>query len=431
MTTDPTRGSLRDYIASPARTIEQRATPFETWRSAREAIGYWPYAKYLLEAPGPRMTLQHSDGERFTGVNFATQDYLSLSSHPAVRESAIEAIHRFGVHSAGSTALAGNVHVALALEAALADWLKTEHVLLFPTGWAAGYGVIKGLIRADDHVVLDELAHNCLQEGAMASTRKVQRIRHLDAENLREKLTAIRTADTQNAILVVTEGVFSMDADSPDLRHFQTLCHEHDATLVVDVAHDLGNCGPDGTGQIGIQGLIGKVDIVMGSFSKTFGSNGGFIATRSKAVKEYVRVYGSPNIFSNALSPAQIAAIHKSVSIIRSSDGENRRERLSLAIAALRDELHRASITLIGEPHAIVPMVAGTELIGRHASRDLASRGVLLNLVEFPAVALGRSRYRLQVMAAHEPDDCRAAARLIAASLKRAEAELLDSGVVA
>ena len=423
MNADPTRGSLRDYIATSAASIEQRAEPFEAWRTARETAGYWPYAKYLLDAPGPRMTLQHSDGERFTGLNFATQDYLSLSSHPAVREAAIEAIRRLGVHSAGSTALAGNVHEALALEAALADWLRTEHVLLFPTGWAAGYGVIKGLVRANDHVVLDELAHNCLQEGAMASTRNVRRHRHLDVEAVREVLAAIRATDSTNLILVVTEGTFSMNADSPDLRRYQAICHEFGATLVVDVAHDLGNCGPNGTGQIGLQGMLGEIDIVMGSFSKTFASNGGFIATRSKAVKEYLRAYGSPNIFSNALSPAQIAAVRASVSIILSDEGQTRRQQLSLAVAALREALTLESITVLGAPHAIVPIVAGQEVIGRRASGLAARSGVLLNLAEFPAVPLGLSRFRLQVMAAHAPEDCRDAAQRIAASIRQAERE--------
>lgn len=431
MTIDPTRGSLRDYIATPAASVEQRSEPFEAWRAAREAVGYWPYAKYLLEAPGPRMTLQHSDGARFTGINFATQDYLSLSSHEAVRDAAIEAIRQFGVHSAGSTALAGNVHSALALEAALADWLRTEHVLLFPTGWAAGYGVIKGLIRANDHVVLDELAHNCLQEGAMAATRNVHRLRHLDVEALKTILAKIRAADAANTVLVVTEGTFSMDADSPNLRRFQSLCHEYGATLVVDVAHDLGNCGPDGTGQIGLQGMLGEIDIVMGSFSKTFASNGGFIATRSKAVKEYVRYCGAPNIFSNALSPSQIAVVTRAVSIIRSSEGETLRERLALAVNALRAELTALSFSLIGEPHAIVPMVAGSEVVGRKASRDIAAHGVLVNLAEFPVVPVGRARFRLQVMAAHNPDECREAARLIAASIRRAEAELLSTEAAA
>jgi len=424
MNADPTRGSLRDYIATSAASIEQRAAPFEAWRTARETAGYWPYAKYLLDAPGPRMTLQHSDGERFTGFNFATQDYLSLSSHPAVREAAIEAIRRLGVHSAGSTALAGNVHEGLALEAALADWLRTEHVLLFPTGWAAGYGVIKGLVRANDHVVLDELAHNCLQEGAMASTRNVRRHRHLDVEAVREVLAAIRATDSTNLILVVTEGTFSMDADSPDLRRYQAVCHEFGATLVVDVAHDLGNCGPNGTGQIGLQGMLGEIDIVMGSFSKTFASNGGFIATRSKAVKEYVRYCGSPSIFSNALSPAQIAAVNTAVSIIRAPAGEALRDRLARAVGALREELEAQFLTLIGDPHAIVPVVVGAEVVGRRASRTVASEGVLVNLAEFPVVPIGRSRFRLQAMAAHDPADCRTAARLIAESIRRAEAEL-------
>src|SRR5207244_1734274 len=156
-----------------------------------------------------------------------------------------------------------------------------------------GYGVIRGLVRPEDHVVMDGLAHNCLQDGAIASTQNIHLHSHLNLDAVRRHLKRIRARDTHNSILVVTEGLFSMDSDTPDIEAIQALCREYEATLLVDVAHDLGNLGEDGTGHIGLQRMLGKVDLVIGAFSKTFASNGGFVACNSKAVREYLRYFGS------------------------------------------------------------------------------------------------------------------------------------------
>src|SRR6185437_3310123 len=218
-------------------------------------------------------------------------DYLSLSAHPDIMATAIETIERCGVHSAGSSALVGNTSHSVALERKISEFLNMDHVVLYPTGWAAGFGVVKGLVRSADHVVMDMLAHSCLQEGAHAATNNIHLFRHLDNEYCRNILTKIRAKDSDNGILVITEGLFSMDSDTPDLAALQALCDEFSATLVVDVAHDLGCLGKDGRGHIGMQNMLGKVDVVMGSFSKTFASNGGFVASKTRAVKEYLRFY--------------------------------------------------------------------------------------------------------------------------------------------
>src|SRR5262249_42832627 len=141
----------------------------------------------------------------------------------------IDAIKHYGPHIAGAPILQGNSTVSVRLQTALAELIGLPHVLLFPTGWAAGYGVITGLIRPKDHVVLDQYAHNCCVQGAMAATQNVHRVRHLSTDAFVRQLRRIRTTDTENAILVVTEGIFSMDGDSPDLVALQTACREYDA----------------------------------------------------------------------------------------------------------------------------------------------------------------------------------------------------------
>lgn len=394
-------GSLREYRDPRGVDLFARVHGFHRWQDLRRRHGLWPYSKSTDEAPKPTTSAKDDAGRAFRGVNFASQDYLSLASHPAIKDAAKTAIDEYGVHSAGSGAFLGNTRYSLALERTISAFLNYEHTLLYPTGWAAGYGVIRGLIRADDHVVIDGLAHNCLQDGAIAATRNIHLHGHLNLQSVRRHLNRIRARDKENGILVITEGLFSMDSDTPDIAAMQDLCREYRATLLVDVAHDLGNIGEDGTGHIGLQSMLGKVDIVMGSFSKTFASNGGFVACNSPEVKEYLRYFGSSGTFSNALSPVQAATVLKAFEIVKSDEGRNLRAALMKNVLYLRSELTRIGMEVIGNPSAIVSAKVGDEALARMVSQKLPALGVVANLVEFPAVAKGSARFRLQAMANH------------------------------
>lgn len=414
-------GSLRDYLKMSTQDLFERPRQFSAWRTAREKAGYWPYSKALESPPLPETTLRYLTGESYTGINFSSQDYLGLASHPDIKRAAVDAIERYGVHSAGSSALAGNIGFADKLEQELSELLHMEQVLLYPTGWSAGYGVIRGLVRENDYVLIDVLAHNCLHEGAKAATPKIELFRHLDVDHARKKLSAIRAKGASHAILVVIEGLFSMDSDVPDISAFQELCREYNAKLLVDVAHDLGCSGPNGTGQIGLHGMLGQVDLVMGSFSKSFASNGGFVAANSKSVTDYLRCYSPSNTFTNALSPTQIAVIGKSMEIVRSQEGDLLRGKLEVAIASLRKALSAHGLNAFGQPSPIVPVLLGREDVARHTSKLIAERGLLTNLVEFPAVSANSARLRMQVMANHTQNHCQKAAEIIAQAIKEAE----------
>jgi 7-keto-8-aminopelargonate synthetase-like enzyme len=290
----------------------------------------------------------------------------------------------------------------------------------------AGFGVIKGLVRSADHVVMDMLSHSCLQEGASAATTNVHLFRHLDNDYCRKILTKIRAKDKENGILVVTEGLFSMDSDAPDLAALQALCHEFRATLVVDVAHDLGCLGDDGRGHIGIQNMLGKIDVVMGSFSKTFGSNGGFVACNSRAVKEYLRYYSAPATFSNALSPVQAATVLKAFDIVESIEGRVQRLALMANVLSLRHELREAGLEYYGDPSAIVCVKMGTEGLARLVSKRLPEMGLIANLVEFPAVPKGAARIRMQVMANHSVQNIADAVEILKTARQQAELQVED-----
>ena len=417
-------GSMRDFRIPGGADLLRRTEGFFKWQDLRRKNSLWPFSRATEDGPGTVCQAQDDSGNRMRGVNFASQDYLSLSSHPAVKSAAKETIDRCGVHSAGSPALVGNTSHSVALERKIADFLKMEEAVLYPTGWAAGFGIIKGLVRSADHVVMDMLSHSCLQEGAHAATTNIHLFRHLDNEYCRNILTKIRSKDKENGILVVTESLFSMDSDTPDLAALQRLCHEFNATLVVDVAHDLGCLGEDGRGHIGMQNMLGKIDLVMGSFSKTFASNGGFVACKSRAVKEYLRFYSAPATFSNALSPAQAATVLKAFEIVDSAEGRTLRAALMANVLNLRQELNEADLDYYGDPSAIVCVKMGTEGLARLVSKQLVELGLIANLVEFPAVPKGAARIRMQVMANHSAQNIAQAVQVLKTARQQAELEL-------
>jgi glycine C-acetyltransferase len=349
-------GSMRDFRVPGGTDLLARTEGFFRWQNTRRQSGVWPFSRATQDGPRTICQAQDDRGIGMRGVNFASQDYLSMSSHPQIKATALEVIEQCGVHSAGSPALVGNTSYSVALERKIADFLKMEEVVLYPTGWAAGFGVIKGLVRSSDHIVMDMLSHACLQEGAHAATHNIYQFRHLDNDYCRRLLQKIRAKDTENGILVVTEGLFSMDSDTPNLVELQELCHEFNATLVVDVAHDLGSLGEDGRGHIGIQNMLGKIDIVMGSFSKTFASNGGFVACKNRAVKEYLRFFSSPATFSNAMSPMQAACVLKAFEIIDSA-ADAARGRFGLLRRSVGDRLRQDGHRRIGPSRQ--PSLAG------------------------------------------------------------------------
>jgi 7-keto-8-aminopelargonate synthetase-like enzyme len=425
---DALAGSLREYRDPQGADLLGRVEAFFEWQDLRRRHGLWPYSKSTQRAPLTVCEGKDDAGNALRGVNFASQDYLSLASHPAIKDTARLAIDEYGVHSAGSAAFLGNTKYSLKLQDAIAGMTGMEHVVLYPTGYAAGAGIIKGLIRPDDHIVIDGLAHACLHDGANAATRNIYLHGHLNIRSARRHLSRIRARDTKNAILVVTEGLFSMDSDTPDLAAMQQLCHEYNATLMVDVAHDFGCLGDHGRGQIGMQGRFGQIDIVMGSFSKTFASNGGFVATRSQAVKEYLRYFSTPGTFSNALSPIQSAIVLKACEIIGSGEGDRLRSAMMANVLQLRAALQNAGFEVYGDPSAIVSVKIGDEGLARLMSRRLPALGIIANLVEYPAVAKGNARFRLQVQAAHTADQVRAVVHGLGQAMEGASQDCRASG---
>ncbi len=416
-------GSLRDYREPGGRDLLGRADEFFKWQDLRRNFNMWPYSKSTDTAPKTTCIARDNLGVTVEGVNFASQDYLSLSSHPKVKNAAIEAIKEYGVHSAGSAALLGNTKNSLILENTISEFVGKREVVLYPTGWSAGFASVQGFVRPSDHVVLDVLAHSCLQEGARSATSNIHYHGHLNVKGLERRLQKIRQNDATNAILVVTESLFSMHSDTPDIHALKAACNEYGATLLVDCAHDFGAIGEDGLGHIGLQNALDCADIVIGSFSKTFASNGGFIAVRNRAQKEYLKYYSATQTFSNALSPVQAASVQAAFEIVASQEGRDRRRSLMDNILYMREEMKKAGLETLGDPSPIVPVRVGTEGQARIASYRLNQFGAIANLVEYPAVPQGGARFRVQVMANHRKEEIDLLIKAMVKAMQLAEAD--------
>ena len=419
------KGSLRDYRTVAGIDLIGRTNGFYDWQQVRRDSDLWPYAKSTETAPKTHCEARNDDGSKIKGVNFASQDYLSLASHPAIKAAAIEAIQEYGVHSAGSAALLGNTRHSLLLEKRISEFLYDRETVLYPTGWSAGYAAIQGFVRPDDHIILDVLAHSCLQEGARASTRNIYFHGHLNLRAMERRLQKIRAIDTVNGILLVTESLFSMHSDTPDIAAMRALCDEYNATLLVDCAHDFGSIGDDGRGHMSLQNVLQDVDVIIGSFSKTFASNGGFISVKDKATAEYLKYYSATQTFSNALSPVQAATILTALNIVDSDEGKTRRRKLMANILYMRSEMTKVGLETLGDPSAIVPVRVGAEGLARIASRDLSNLGAIANLVEYPAVPQGGARFRVQVMSDHSFADVDELVQLMLKAMRSGEKEFL------
>jgi 7-keto-8-aminopelargonate synthetase-like enzyme len=401
---------IPDQLRTSLPAVEKQTYPvnlLERW----EQPGIWwqervehkidPYQKYSTTRVSNFIEGAHRDGTPFSGHNFASQDYLSLASHPDLMKAAIKAIETYGLHSAGSAALMGNTALSVALEQRLSAFLGFDDVVVFPIGWAAGYGSVKTLVKPHDHVVIDILAHACLQEAARDATDNVHVHSHMNVKAVESRLARIRREDEACGILVVTETLFSMDSDFPDIAALQAVCHQYNATLLVDCAHDLGALGATGRGKLEDFDLVGKVDILVGAFSKSFASMGGFVATNNKGFRFGLRGQCGPSTFTNAMSPVQAASILAAIDVIDGEEGKIRRERLMHNSLRLRAGLEEAGFEVLGKPSAVVPMLIGDVLLARLMTRYAVEFGGIVNLVEHPAVARNACRWRLQVMADH------------------------------
>ena len=328
-------------------------------------------------------------------LNFSGNDYLGLATEPEVIQAYADGAKAYGAGSSGSPLVTGQHQVHQQLSDTLCDWLGFEQVLLFSSGFAANQTMLQTLAQKGDTLLLDKLSHASLIDGALHSDAQLKRFAH-------NSLPALQAAlNDASQPLVVTEGVFSMDGDSPDLTAVLSLCRQYQAPLLLDDAHGLGVYGPQGKGTAAAQGIVSSdLFCIMANFGKALGVGGAFIGG-SKTVIDYLTQFGRHYIYSTALSPALCAAVIKSIALCRSQSW--RRDKLQSNIARFR--ALAADLPLLASQSAIQGLVLGDSAQALNMSAQLKQAGIWLSAIRPPTVPKGSARLRITLSAQHTEQD--------------------------
>jgi 8-amino-7-oxononanoate synthase len=352
----------------------------------------------------PRMQVDGRDVLLFAGSN-----YLDLARHPEVIEAAERATRQWGCAAGGSRLITGNLSCHEALESELASFFETEAALAFNTGYMANVGVIPALVGPGDVLVSDELNHASIIDGAKLARTEVAVFRHGDVESFSETLERIRPKARR--VLVAIDGVYSMDGDVAPVAEIVQRAHEADAMVLLDDAHGTGCLGARGRGTAEAAGVLGEVDILMGTLGKSIGSFGAFVAGSAKMRDLFVNTARS-FIFSCALAPAQVEASRVSLRLIDQEPW--RRERLASNCDRLRLRLSEAGISTAPSTTHILPVVLGDNERTMAVCEALLERGYYAQGIRHPSVPRGQARLRITPMATHEETEIDGLAREIA-----------------
>lgn len=331
-------------------------------------------------------------------LNFSGNDYLGLSADPAVIAALQQGAADYGVGSTGSPLVSGQQAPHQALCDEICDWLNVEAVLLFSSGFAANQAMLLGLADTDETLLLDKLSHASMIDAALQHPGGYQRFLHNDLASLEKQLTC-----HSDKAVVATEGVFSMDGDSPDLLRLTGLCQQYQAPLLLDDAHGLGVLGNEGAGSLAAAGLASQTSqCLMANFGKALGGQGGFLAT-SKLVADYLTQKARHFIYSTALSPALAVAMRQSIQLCRSQSW--RREALQNNISVCRELAAHYELVLMPSQSAIQPLLIGDSHKAMLVSQQLAEQGIWLSAIRAPTVPLHQARLRITLSALHTQAD--------------------------
>jgi len=331
-------------------------------------------------------------------VMIGSNNYLGLTHDPRILEASKEAMDRYGSGNTGSRFLNGNLDLHDRLEEELADFVGKEAALVFSTGYQTNLGTLGALISRNDTVFVDKLDHACIQDGARLGFGDVQRFNHGDYDGLERLMASTRESRGK---LVAVDGVYSMEGDLADVPRLVELKEEFDAVLMVDDAHSLGVVGPNGDGTAAHFGLTDEVDLITGTFSKSFASIGGFVGGDAIVI-DYLRNHARALIFSASMPPAAVATVLKALEIIRSEP--ERRERLWENTRKMMRELQNLGFDIGPTETPIVPILVGPMDKTFLFWKTLFDEGVFTNPVVPPAVPEGSCRLRTSFMATHTDD---------------------------
>jgi 8-amino-7-oxononanoate synthase len=386
--------------SSSAVDIFQKVRSFVDHKAAKIAsIGFYPYYTAIQENLGSRVII---DGREL--IMIGSNNYLGLSWDPRVIEAAVEATRRYGTSCSGSRFLNGTLSLHEELETELADFVSKPAALGFTTGYQTNLGAIQALAGRHDHIFSDRLNHGSLVDGmrlAVGTTggTRVHRYQHNDLDEL-ERL--MRSVGDDAGKLIVTDGVFSMEGDIAPLPEIGALARRYGARLYVDEAHALGVIGATGRGSQEHFDCYDAADVLMCTFSKSFGSIGGFVAG-DREVVNYIKHEGRPLIFSASMPPANLAAAAAALQIMR--EEPEHAQRLQRISARMIREYKALGFDVDVAETAIVPLIIGDDHLTFRFWRELFEAGIYANPVVTPGVPPGRALIRTSYMAIHTDEE--------------------------
>jgi glycine C-acetyltransferase len=369
-----------DYLARELDSLKQQ--------------GLYRHLRILEDEQKPKTTFDHRKV-----VNLSSNNYLGLTTHPKLREAALEATRRFGVGSGSVRTIAGTMDIHMELERRLAAFKKTEAVVVFQSGFAANAGTVAAVLTKDDVVVSDELNHASIIDGSRLSKATIKVFPHKDAAAARKVLEGLPAAQRK---LLITDGVFSMDGDVGALPELCALAEEFGCIMMVDDAHASGVFGKNGRGTVDHFGVHGRVDIQVGTLSKAVGALGGYVAG-SRSLIEFLYHRARPFLFSTSHPPAVAAACIAAIDVLEQDPG---------IIDRLWDNTRffKAGLQALGfntglSESPITPVIVGEGALAMTLSDRLFEEGVFAQGIAYPTVARDRARVRTIVTATHTRDE--------------------------
>jgi 8-amino-7-oxononanoate synthase len=369
--------------------VFQKAYDFTMADEIKE-LGLYPYFKPLQATDGTTVNIEGRDV-----IMAGSNNYLGLTNDPRTIKAAQDVIQVYGTGCTGSRYLNGTLDLHLELEDKLAEFMRKDACVLFSTGYQTNEGSIQTIAGRNDIIFSDKDNHACIVVGTQVSNAKTIRYRHNDMNHLRALL---ERADPDAGKIIVTDGVFSMSGTLAKVPELVELAEEFDAGLYLDDAHAIGVVGEGGRGSASVFGLMDDVDLISGTFSKSFASLGGFIVG-DKAIIEYIRHKSPAHIFSASMPPANVATVLKSLEILQEEPW--RLDRLEQISNYMRKELKNLGFNVWTSQTPIIPVVIGDMMNCFQFWKDLFEEGVYVNAVVPPAVPQGQALVRTSYMATH------------------------------
>jgi len=351
--------------------------------------GLYPYFRVIESAQEPEVIV---DGRKM--IMIGSNNYFGLTNHPRVKEAAIEAIRKYGSGCAGSRFLNGTLDIHVALEEKLAHFMRKEASLVFSTGFQTNLGIIASLVGKNEVVLIDKMDHASIIDGCRLSFGEVKKYRHNDMNDLERLLGQYN----DSAKLIIVDGVFSMEGDIADLPNIVKLAKKYNAGVMVDDAHGIGVLGNTGRGTVEHFGLEDEVDLIMGTYSKSLASIGGFVVA-SKEVVHYIKHFARSLIFSASPPPASVASVSAALEIIE--EEPERRERLWRNTRKMLNGFKSLGFDTGPSETPIIPVIVGEDLKAFRMTRMLHDRGIFANVAVSPAVPNDKALIRTSYMATH------------------------------